>query len=1027
MPFSREKYGTLSAATDHVDLSCAGFGGVGIRVSGSFVGTITFQGSVDGRQYDTLTLVTFDGSTTATTTTGVGQWLGPCAGLTVVRVTMTSYTSGIANVAMLASEESGARPGGGGGGAGNPASPSTSVQFNNGGSFGGSANFTWDGSGLTIAGLAASTGLANVLFASDTGLIEPVTGIVYNSAYTGPAGTDPPHASLVTTTAITANPTFTHFALGQQGIYSNVTYTPSSDAVSGNMRGVFSSVHATGTKAAYIISAVDAFSSVDSGQAYLTVIGVTAVATVAGASTGISNGAIIGMVASGVQQHASASSPLVISLSVDPTNGGSRTLLGTVTTLYGARIVGMTTANLFATATTRAGLYLDVMPGSATNDYAILSDATQPVKLASTSVLLASGNILNWNGGTITLTQNPLNLTLAGSGAASLLVTNGALQAGSHVGGAGTASTIKIYPTFGAGTTGADIIFAGGSNGATEWGRFLHGGQLRLGVAGTLSGAMSFQGSTSGAVTLQASGSAITSYTLTWPLAAPGTNGFVLSGTTAGVLSWVANGSGGSGATTALDNLASVAINTTLLPGANDGAALGNGSFAFSDLFLASGGVLNWNNGTITLTQNPLNLTLAGSGSASFIVTSGAVISASMAGGSTGTSTLNLYPTVGTGTTGADLLISNGTNGATERMRLLHAGQFGIGVTAPTAVLHLKAGTTAASTAPLKFNTGSLMTSAEAGAVEFLTDAFYGTITTGAARKTFAFLESPAFTTPDIGVATGTSLAATGTLKSTQSINATSTDGLILTNTTAAAAGAQQWSPRIRLTGQGWRTNATAQSETIDWIMEAVPVQGSADPTSSLTFSSQVNGGGYTARLAVSSAGVVSATTGGSSFSIPSSLVFASVNSVTLVADTTATLALRSTTNAQKFRIYNTFTTLTTAGEWAKFDWITTANQLRIGTVMGTVSGTARVMSLDYGGLEASPTAAITIPITSGNIVFGGAITTPGGATFHTTNTALTDGAGASAGTIANAPSIGNPTKWIGVNDNGTTRYIPAW
>lgn len=40
---------------------------------------------------------------------------------------------------------------------------------------------------------------------------------------------------------------------------------------------------------------------------------------------------------------------------------------------------------------------------------------------------------------------------------------------------------------------------------------------------------------------------------------------------------------------------------------------------------------------------------------------------------------------------------------------------------------------------------------------------------------------------------------------------------------------------------------------------------------------------------------------------------------------------------------------------------------------------------------------------------------------------AFTDGAGASAGTLTNAPAVGNPTKWIAINDNGTTRYIPAW
>ncbi len=143
--------------------------------------------------------------------------------------------------------------------------------------------------------------------------------------------------------------------------------------------------------------------------------------------------------------------------------------------------------------------------------------------------------------------------------------------------------------------------------------------------------------------------------------------------------------------------------------------------------------------------------------------------------------------------------------------------------------------------------------------------------------------------------------------------------------------------------------------------------------------------------------------------------------------ETTSVLGLRNSTTATKLRLYNTFTTVLTVGEWFKQDWITTANQMRLGTCMGTSTGTARVLSIDYGGLEASPTAAITVPITSGAIVFGGGITLPGGATFLTTNTALTDGAGVGLGTLGTAPAAGNPTKWIGINDNGTTRYIPAW
>src|SRR6516164_4783016 len=43
------------------------------------------------------------------------------------------------------------------------------------------------------------------------------------------------------------------------------------------------------------------------------------------------------------------------------------------------------------------------------------------------------------------------------------------------------------------------------------------------------------------------------------------------------------------------------------------------------------------------------------------------------------------------------------------------------------------------------------------------------------------------------------------------------------------------------------------------------------------------------------------------------------------------------------------------------------------------------------------------------------------------TQASYTNGAGAQAGTLTNAPAAGNPTKWIAINDNGTTRFIPAW
>ncbi|CAB4202579.1 hypothetical protein UFOVP1623_38 [uncultured Caudovirales phage] len=53
--------------------------------------------------------------------------------------------------------------------------------------------------------------------------------------------------------------------------------------------------------------------------------------------------------------------------------------------------------------------------------------------------------------------------------------------------------------------------------------------------------------------------------------------------------------------------------------------------------------------------------------------------------------------------------------------------------------------------------------------------------------------------------------------------------------------------------------------------------------------------------------------------------------------------------------------------------------------------------------------------------------TLPGGASLASTSAALTNGAGVGAGTLLTAPAAGNPTKWIGINDSGTIRYIPSW
>lgn len=73
-----------------------------------------------------------------------------------------------------------------------------------------------------------------------------------------------------------------------------------------------------------------------------------------------------------------------------------------------------------------------------------------------------------------------------------------------------------------------------------------------------------------------------------------------------------------------------IAFTSAITPATNDAAALGSGSgtLMWSDLFLATGGVISWNNGDVTLTHATNNLTFSG-GSLTMTVTGNLVMSAS--------------------------------------------------------------------------------------------------------------------------------------------------------------------------------------------------------------------------------------------------------------------------------------------------------------------------------------------------------------------------------------------------------------
>lgn len=94
------------------------------------------------------------------------------------------------------------------------------------------------------------------------------------------------------------------------------------------------------------------------------------------------------------------------------------------------------------------------------------------------------------------------------------------------------------------------------------------------------------------------------------------------------------------------------------------------------------------------------------------------------------------------------------------------------------------------------------------------------------------------------------------------SLATTSTDGVTISNTTAATGGATvQISPRLRFRGNAWDT---AASQTVDFFLENLPATA-ATPTGTLKFGYSLNGGVATYPLTLSSAGVLTAVGAGSS------------------------------------------------------------------------------------------------------------------------------------------------------------------
>jgi hypothetical protein len=83
-------------------------------------------------------------------------------------------------------------------------------------------------------------------------------------------------------------------------------------------------------------------------------------------------------------------------------------------------------------------------------------------------------------------------------------------------------------------------------------------------------------------------------------------------------------------------------------------------------------------------------------------------------------------------------------------------------------------------------------------------------------------------------------------------LGTTTLAGFSLLNQTAAAAGAQQYSPGFSLIGAGWKTTATAASQAVEVRQEVRPTQSTTAPRYTWNLFGRVNGGSWSDLFSVS-------------------------------------------------------------------------------------------------------------------------------------------------------------------------------
>lgn len=330
------------------------------------------------------------------------------------------------------------------------------------------------------------------------------------------------------------------------------------------------------------------------------------------------------------------------------------------------------------------------------------------------------------------------------------------------VGGTSTTADLNLQTTSGVGATGADMHFLVGNNGATEAMTILNSGNVGIGIASPnesleLSGNMRLPTTSSSVGQIKyGSNRFIHSYGTNNTFVGMEAGNFTLTGVNSlgigkNTLKSLTSGTGNMAAgadsltslTTGDNNMAmgtstllslttgshNVAVGTSALQSAVSGAR--NIALGYQSLFA------NTASDNIAIGHGALLLNSSGTRNIAIGFLSGYVNGTVY--NNTGNDNIFIGYNSGSGTasqlTNAIAIGTNSSVSASNSLVLGNGVNVGVSVSTPTARLHLPAGTATASTAPIKLTSGTSLTSAEAGTVEFTTDDLFFTITTGTARK----------------------------------------------------------------------------------------------------------------------------------------------------------------------------------------------------------------------------------------------------------------------------------------------------